>query len=82
MEVAEFYALLYDLLIKSCPDSEMIWNVVNVLQTVIRNPRACATLVHSYHFIHPLTLLLDTHLPSDKKLALLKIIQVGLSLLN
>ncbi|XP_054262617.1 uncharacterized protein LOC128986323 [Macrosteles quadrilineatus] len=74
-EGSELFVSLYELLTNHSSDSELVWCVVSVLGVAVHNPCARATLVHTYHFIHPLTILLDTQLTREKKSAILKIIQ-------
>lgn len=55
--------------------STMAWNCVEVLSDACRNSAARSVIIQTYQFLSPLSRLLGDHLPYEKKVRLLNLLQ-------
>lgn len=73
---AEFYVSLHELLKNVETISQIAWYCVDVLSNACRNPAARYALITTYQFIPSLSRLISDQLTLDKKIRLLKLMQV------
>ncbi|XP_018566721.1 uncharacterized protein LOC108907489 [Anoplophora glabripennis] len=71
----EFFICLYNLFVKTEPQSQMSWYCVDVLCNACRNTSARQALIDTYNFIPSLSQLLGDQLTDVKKKKLLKLMQ-------
>lgn len=78
---AEFFVTLHELMSKVEQRSSFAWHCVDVLTNACKNPAARHALIHTYQFIPSLSRLLGDQLSIEKKIRLLKLMQVCVPLL-
>lgn len=77
--IQEFYMSLYELMYNINDESELMWAAVNVFQSIMKQGFSCNSIINKYKFILIFTKLLKEQLPSDKKIKILKLLQVILN---
>ena len=73
----KFFASLHELLPNLEPTSTTLWSALCVISHACGNPAARHALTHTYKFVSILTTLLDGTLIEDKKIQVLRLLQVS-----
>lgn len=73
----EFYINLYELMNNINEESDIIWAAVNVLQSISKRGLFYKSKLRNYKFIFILAKLLKDDLSLDKKIKILKLLQVN-----
>lgn len=73
----DFFINLYELMININEDSDIMWAAINVLQSISKRGLFYKSKLRNYRFIFILTKLLKDDLPLERKIKILKLIQVN-----
>lgn len=73
----EFYINLYELMNNINEESDIIWAAVNVLQSISKRGLFYKSKLRNYKFIFILAKLLKDDLSLDRKIKILKLLQVN-----
>lgn len=75
--IQEFYFHLSELISNTNDESELIWAAINVLQYCVKQELFCSSKLNNYKFTLVLTKLLKDQLSLDRKIKILKLLQVN-----
>lgn len=75
--VQEFYINLYELMSNINDESVLMWAAINVLQSILKQGFFYNSFLNNYKFTLILTKLLKDQLPLDRKIKIMKILQVS-----
>jgi len=78
----EFYITLYEIMNNINSESDIMWAAINVLQFNIKQGIFCNSKLNNYKFTLILTKLLKDHVPNERKIKILKLLQVILNIFN
>lgn len=77
--IQEFYFHLFELMRNIHDESDLIWAAINVLQSYVKQGHFCNSELNNYNFTLILTKLLKDQLSLDRKIKILKLLQVSLN---
>lgn len=80
--VLEFFVNLHELMLSHDEKSSVVWSAVSILEDASKHQHLKDCLVHSFKFVPVLTKLLKTRPVGERRLKILQLIQVYLSLAN